>query len=269
ELVAGLGGVLETGVRPDLLVVEDDAVGEVPGRRVLLALVDGRLVERLGPLAADLGLEVTEVGEATGLGVGRGLRVADLEDVRRVLLGQGGGQLLLDAVPLLDLELDLRLGLLLELGGEVLLPLVRRRAVHHPHRERLAGVAVRARLLVPVTVVPAARGHGEQHARDSDRGYQLALHAPPLLRNALHTHALGGDPHNGATARRAGTRLPLNGLDQQGELGLDLWPCQGSDGRQSITARQRQSGHRTPPKRGRVESWTRPTRRGAVITGPP
>src|SRR5690606_39861793 len=108
----GRGGRLEAGGRPGLLVVDDDAVGEAPGRRVLLALVDGRLVERLGPLAADLGLEVTEVGEATGLGVGRGLRVADLEDVRRVLLGQGGGQLLLDAVPLLDLELDLRLGLL-------------------------------------------------------------------------------------------------------------------------------------------------------------
>src|SRR5690606_2207833 len=29
-------------------------------------------------------------------------------------------------------------------------------------------------------------------------------------------------------ARRAGTRLPRNGLDQQGELGLDLWLCQGS-----------------------------------------
>jgi hypothetical protein len=125
ELVAGLGGVLEAGVGPDLLVVEDDAVGEVPGGGVLLALEDGGLVEGLGPVGADLLLEVREVGEAAGLGVGGGLGVADLEDVRGVLLGQGGGQLLLDAVPLLDLELDLRLGLLLELGGEVLLPLVR------------------------------------------------------------------------------------------------------------------------------------------------
>src|SRR5690606_2207831 len=173
----------------------DDAVGEVPGRRVLLALVDGRLVERLGPLAADLGLEVTEVGEATGLGVGRGLGVADLEDVRRVLLGQRGGQLLLDAVPLLDLELDLRLGLLLELGGQVLLPLVRRGAVHHPDRERLAGPAVRPGLLV-VAAVAAARRDGDHHARDTDRGYQLALHAPPLPEGMPRTptRSAGWDP---------------------------------------------------------------------------
>ncbi|CAM5383288.1 hypothetical protein STENM36S_02644 [Streptomyces tendae] len=218
ELVAGLGQFLDARVRPDLLVVDDDAVDHEPWGRVLLAVEHGGLVEGLGPVGADLALEVAQVREAAGLGVGGGLGVADLEDVGRVLLGEGGGQLLLDAVPLLDLELDLGLGLRLELLGEVRLPVVGRGAVHHPHGERLAGVAVGAGLLAVVVAVAPARGDRDHHARDTDRGYKLALHANPP--QGCHTTPL---PPRGCSSTRTahGAGTWTNGVDQYGELGPD------------------------------------------------
>ncbi|EGJ74803.1 putative sugar transporter sugar binding protein [Streptomyces sp. Tu6071] len=211
ELVPRLRGVGDPRVLPDLLVVEDDAVGDVPRGGVLLAVHDRRLVDRLGPVGADRGLEVTEVRQAAALGVRGGLGVADLEDVRRVRLREGGGQLLLDAVPLLDLELDLGLGLLLEGRGEVLLPLVGGRAVHDPDRQGLALVAVLARRrLRRRVVVRATRRDRTDHHDSADRRYELALHAT-LLRDS-------SNPPPTATAHeRQHSRdwdLVVNGVDQ-------------------------------------------------------
>ncbi|GAA3045721.1 hypothetical protein GCM10020000_26840 [Streptomyces olivoverticillatus] len=148
------------------------------GGGVLLALEDGRLVEGVGPVPADLLLQVVELGEAAGLGVGGGLGVADLDDVRRAGLREGGGELLLDAVPFLGLDVQLGTGLLFELRLDRLGPTRRIRAIHEPDGQTLGLGTIGTRILV--TAAGSTGRNTHQHGRDTCRRYEPTLHSTLL-----------------------------------------------------------------------------------------
>src|SRR5438128_2453146 len=111
-----------------------------------------------------------------------------------------GGALMPAEVLVLDLDAGVRLlhrrvGCLHQLGPVVL------RVDGEPDGQLLGvGAAVRRALVV----VAPARRDGDHHARDTDRGYQLALHAT-LLRDATN-------PPASPRERWAGTWT--NGVDQ-------------------------------------------------------
>ena len=205
QLGLGLGYGLDARAGPDLLVVDHDAAGEVPRRGELLAVVDRGGVHRRCPVrAAERGLVTGEVHQAAGGRVVGGLGVADLEDVGRRALGKGGGQLLLDTVPLLDLDIHLGAGvLLLEGRGDVLRPPGRVGTAHHPNGQRLALEVARPGLVALRAGAAPGNRHGHDRGpQNSDRRFALDHHV--TLRCVQRTP------------------LVLNGLDQYRELGLDL-----------------------------------------------
>ncbi len=136
-LLAGARRPGDAGLREEVLVVDDDAVGGVPGDAVLGAVVAARLSEARQPVVhAEVACRLQgQVVQAALVDVLGDLGVAHLDDVGPVtvpllerLLDLGA-----DAGPLLDADVQLDvLVLLLEVLGEALDELGRGAAPHQP-----------------------------------------------------------------------------------------------------------------------------------------
>src|SRR5262249_52823853 len=102
-LVAGLRRGGEARLGEQVLVVDHHAVRRIPRNAELLAVDLPRVRQAGDPVGAlevgDLAAQVLHTPAGRVLG---DLGVADLHHVRGVLAGQGAGDLLPDAVPLLD-----------------------------------------------------------------------------------------------------------------------------------------------------------------------
>ncbi|BFO19036.1 hypothetical protein SHKM778_54240 [Streptomyces sp. KM77-8] len=140
-LLAGLRRGGDAGLAEEVLAVDDDPVGRVPGDAVLLGAPLAGFGEAGQPvLAAPVphGLQ-GEVEQFVALRVRGDLGVADLDDVGAVRLArsQGALHLLADAGPLLDADVEVEAGVLaLELLGEAVQVLLRRAVLHQPHGDR-------------------------------------------------------------------------------------------------------------------------------------
>ena len=139
-------GVVDAGLLPDVLAHEHVARAEVVGQRVLLAVDAAGLDEGREQLAAaELLVHVAHVAERADVGEGRGLGVAELDDVGSVLgVGERRGQLRDEVAPGLLLDLEGRPGLGLEGVLEVGPQLVRRVTAGEPQGDRLLRVVCRA-----------------------------------------------------------------------------------------------------------------------------
>ncbi len=154
-------GVLTPGLLPDVGAGEHVARAEVVGQRELLAVDRADVDEGLEQLgAAELLVEVGDVAEGADVGERRGLRVAELGDVGRVLrVGQRGRQLGDDVAPALLLDLERGAGLRLEGVLQVGPQLLGRVTADDPEGDRLAGVVGLARRRRRRTVEPVAPRH--------------------------------------------------------------------------------------------------------------
>ncbi|EGJ73269.1 putative sugar transporter sugar binding protein [Streptomyces sp. Tu6071] len=157
-------GLGDAGLVEELLVVDDDAVGRVPRHAVLRAVEAARLGEAGEPVVHT---EVAhrlqrQVVQPALVDVPRHLGVADLDDVGHldVLAAlERLADLLDDAVPRLDLDVDLEVVvLLLEVLGEALEEGGGRAVLHEPHGDGLT--------------VPARARQDPAAAQDGGRGEQ-------------------------------------------------------------------------------------------------
>ncbi len=185
QLVLGLRKLLGARALVEHLLVEDrHARPGVVGDAVELALEGAGVLQALDPGVGVVVLLRIDLGEGPVEDVGHGLGVAELDHVGELVAAQRGVELLGLVAPLLVLDLDLDLGvLLLELGVDVLDQLGPGAlgVVHQPDGERL--VTLLGGLGGVVPTVPAAGDEAGHHRRGTDRRYELVLHVL-LLRDA-------------------------------------------------------------------------------------
>src|SRR5699024_4874450 len=105
-------------ILPDFLVVDHGAAAGEAGDAIEFAVDRGRVHQAVQPGVALLQVLLVwgDVHQGAVGGVGRHLGVAHVDDIRWVLGGKCGGHLGGDAIPLLELGVDLGAGL----GGELL-----------------------------------------------------------------------------------------------------------------------------------------------------
>ncbi|GAA3111297.1 hypothetical protein GCM10017687_24890 [Streptomyces echinatus] len=168
--LAGPGRAGDAGLLEQVLAVDDDPAGRVPGDAVLLVAVLAGLGEAGQPRVlapVPHGLQ-REVHEPAALGVQRNLGVADLDDVRGVagVRRESGADLLHDAGPLLDADVEAQVVVgALEVLGEPLDEVLGGAVLHQPYGDGPA--------LVVAGEHPAA---GDEGAGDADEGEQTTSH---------------------------------------------------------------------------------------------
>lgn len=180
-----------------VLSVDDDAVGRVPGDAVLPVGVpagayEGGQPRVLAPVAHRL---QGEVGELAAVGVQRHLGVADLDDVGRVAgaVLEHGADLVDDAGPLLDADVQAQVLVgAFEVGGEAPEEVRGGAVLHEPHGHGLP--------LVPAGEHPAGAQEG---TGDTHQGDQTTSHEGSVLVLS------GRRVRTGVGARRGGRAAPL------------------------------------------------------------
>ena len=181
HLVLGLReGVAAGALLEHVLVVDGDTGAGVVRHAELLALEGAGVLQTLDPGIRVVVLLGVDLGQRAVEDVLHRLGVAELDDVRELVTTERGVELLGLVRPLLvlDVDLDLRV-LLLELRVDVLDQFRpgALRVDHEPDRQAL-GTVLRV-LRSVVATVPTTRRDSGHHRCDAYCRYELALHATP------------------------------------------------------------------------------------------